>query len=228
MKPTYKTLGLAITLACLSFCAAAQKHVVYLKDHNVLRGKILKLDAKDSLYLRLNAGNTLVIALKKIDSIRNDSHQQTKFNPLNKKGHFYGEYFLGGESNGLGMGIYTEYLRQLDAHFSLGAGAGFMTIFGNLDLAVFTDLQYKISKARISPCISTKIGYSIAEDSYFVSPGIGIAFRKPKNRSLSLLVGFNIREGKHFTHQVIDPANSYYVYETGPYGTTDLKIGYSF
>jgi hypothetical protein len=170
-------LVLMLVLPVSVFAQRAYTDVVYLKEGQVLKGKVRNIrDGRMQLYS--TNGDTLSIEMSKIDRVRKEKAETSLDNALweplqrNNRVRYYSSVYYG-QSAGL---IYTSFGRFRDGapaygvatwaswspfpELALGAGIGYEQNTGRQLMPIFADIRSDLLRRPSAPFLFMQAGYA--------------------------------------------------------------------
>lgn len=197
----------------LTFGQNNQEDVVYLKNGEVVRGKIVQNVPSQSL--RIQTKDKKVIELKHADIekmtreniVEDNSTNTTKPIKFKKRGFINLTEIIDNKGTGKvefnnksydndsrSLGVRTVNGFQFDEHSSLGLGLGLEGFDDETYLSLFADYRLTFLEGRVSPVFIANVGTSIgANDSYgqlLIHPQLGMRVYLSKNVAYLLNFGY--------------------------------------
>ena len=172
--------------------AQSLQEVVYLKNGSVIKGVVIEQVPGVSLKIRTNDGSIFAYSMSEVEKISKEESATTRITS-NSSGTAssldfgYRGFVDLGFTVGLGydyggrVAFFTSHGVQILPQLYVGGGVG-VNYFYDLDgvsIPLFVDVRTDLKKAKISPFVDLKLGYSVADiKGFYLSPTIGCRFNR--------------------------------------------------
>lgn len=207
-----KKILLYIFLATLSINLLAQSNyldVLYLKNGNIVRGKIVEQEVGKFVKIQLNENNVLLFSNDEIIEIAKEgvvdqdepetSEQETESNfPRGYQGIIEIGYIAFPHDLEDGF-LKAQIINSIRfERLSLGIGAGIRFATGSYFrpyIPVFLDIRTRFVPRRVSPFIALGCGYTFHpnyEGGLYLSPSLGISFKLGHKFGMHLALSYEL------------------------------------
>ena len=197
-------------MGCALFFAMAQKplqEVVYLKNGNIVRGRIIEMHPEESLKIQTADGSVFICQMDEVEMLAKEPPVETR-----KKDGFHVGSTSGGEGTfelgyTIGNGNYKMdrfefnaiYGYRFNPYFYMGAGTGFH-YYSDMEttiMPVFADFKINFTNGKVVPYADLRAGYGFflakanSNAGAYLAPSLGIRFFAKRKGHLNLSVGYN-------------------------------------
>ncbi|QQS28335.1 MAG: hypothetical protein IPM47_15935 [Sphingobacteriales bacterium] len=215
----------ALLVCVTGFAQKRMQSVVYLKNGSILRGELINPESSGKVSIKITGNNVFVFDLSEVEKITTES-SATK---LEYKKHGYSHssefgFLIGGEGDGIGLGLQTINGYKFNPYAALGAGVG-VQFYWNLPInyywyyaetnttrliPIFVNFSGDLLPSKpITPHYFARAGYAFASNNNeFLKTeggltfGLGAGFKLRGQGPLSWVLGVGYNFQKFSTEYV--------------------------
>ena len=239
-----------IVMLAMALSASAQENEkyesVYLKNGQVIKGKITAYEPKSHLVIRTDDGQVLRYDINEVERVqRRQRPDNVAFNgDFNGKGPQQGyrgfvdgqATFRSGKYGFSRFGVSTTHGYQFRPWLFAGVGYEYYLFKDQMDKkysthTIFGDVRIDFMKSSVDPFLDLRVGYNTGKNlGLMVSPSMGLRIALGKNTPLALNmgVGYSFQRMKHvyYFYDDLHSDGPYYLIDgKGDHNTTLIDMG---